>query len=242
MALKHFATVLALSALALAPTQTSQASETSGSAAAPSRVQIRPLIQGLVVDPQGHFLDNVSVAAIRANDHSAASALTYASIRESGPQHGYFYLEVGSKGDFTLTLSKPGYVSRTYEVGEVGKKQVVSLGEIKLSPAAAPTSTDANVVGRSITPSQKGKVDVTVSTKKTNKPTGDVEVRDGNKVVGSDTLKAGDKGQVTVTLKKLGKGTYRLKAYFLGSKTLKKSNSGAVTLTVKQAKHRPNAW
>jgi hypothetical protein len=244
MHIKKLATVLVLGALALAPTaQPSQAADLSASSRTESvaRAVVRPLIQGLVIDKSGHYLDDVNVEAIRANGNTAASSLTYASQRDD-VQHGYFYLEVGGKGDFTLTLSKDGYVTRSYPVGEVGKKQIVSLGEITLTRAAADTETSAKIKDDSISPDQKGKVDVTVSTKATKKPTGDVEVRDGNKVVGSDSLAAGDRGAITVTLKKLGKGTYHLKAYFLGSKTLKKSESGTVTLTVKKPKHRPNAW
>ncbi|MCW2763246.1 MAG: hypothetical protein JWR85_3447 [Marmoricola sp.] len=241
---KKLATALVLGALALAPmAQSSQAADSSDTLVAPGRAQIRPLIQGVVVDKSGHFLDNVDVAALRANGNPepAASMLTYASMREDGPQHGYFFLDVGKKGDFTLTLSKKGYVTRTFPVGEVGKRQIVSLGEITLTRIAS-TATSAKLKDASISPTDKGKVTVTVSTKATKTPAGDVEVRDGNKVVGSDTLGSHDKGAVTVTLKKLAKGTYDLKAYFLGSSSLLASTSKAVTLTVKKARHRPNAW
>jgi hypothetical protein len=242
---KKLATVLVLGALALAPTaQPSQAADASASSrtASVARAVVRPLVQGLVVDQSGRYLDDVNVEALRANGNIAASSLTYASTRHDGPQHGYFYLEVGGPGDYTLRLAKKGYVTRTFPVGQVRRRQIVSLGEIKLTRVVTETKTSAKLKDSSISPDQKGKVDVTVATKATKKPTGGVEVRDGSKVLGSDTLVPGDKGAVTITLKKLAKGSYHLKAYFLGSKTLKKSTSGALTLTVKKPKHRPNAW
>jgi hypothetical protein len=242
---KKLAAAVVLGTLALAPTaQPSQAADPSGSSSAGTahRVQVRPLIQGLVADPQGHYLDGVEVEAVRANGNIAATNETYASVREDGPQHGYFYLEIGGKGDFSLRLSKAGYVTRTYPVGEVGPKQVVSIGAITLTKAAADTTTKAGLQDASISTVQKAKVEVTVSTKATKKPTGDIEIRNGNKVVGTGTLTSGDKGTATLTLRKLEQGTYHLKAYFLGTKTLKKSNSGAETLTVKKPRHRPNAW
>lgn len=241
---KKLVTGLALVALALAPTaQPSQAADSSGlRAGTVARAVVRPLIQGLVVDQQDHYLDNVNVEAVRDNLNIAASSFTYASQWPDGPQHGYFYLEVGSKGTFTLTLSKSGYVTRTYPVGQVLAKQIVSLGEITLEKKLADTKTSGVLKDSSISPDEKGKVVVTVSSKETKKPTGEIEVRDGHKVVGSDEITAGDKGQITVTLKKLAKGGYDLKACFLGSSTLKASSSKAFTLTVKKPRHRPKAW
>lgn len=238
---KKLVTGLALAALALAPTaQASQAASHSAhgvgrAAAAP------PIIQGVVTDQFGHKVDDVEVDAVRANGNPAASALTY-SNRNNGQPHGYFHLEVGGKGSFTLTLSKDGYV--TEEIGPFDitrKKQRLSLGELELVKKLADTKTTGELKDDSITPTQKGKVDVTVSAKGA-KPAGEIEIRDGRNVVGNDEMTAGDNGSITVTLKKLAKGSYNLKAYFLGSNTLKPSSSRSFTLEVKKPRHRPNAW
>ena len=66
------------------------------------------LIQGVVWDQSGRAIDDVLVEAVDADGDVAASAFTYASAWDSGPQHGYFFLEVGP-GDYTIRLSKAGY-------------------------------------------------------------------------------------------------------------------------------------
>lgn len=250
---KKLAAATALGALALAPTmQPSQAAGSfSGEAPAPSlssgAVGTPPLIQGLVVDRAGHFLNNVEVVAVRASGVVAASALTYASNWADGPQNGYFYLEVGKTGTYTLTLSRTGYVTRTLSSVEIVRlRQKLALGEITLTRKLADTKVAAKLPDTRITTNDKGKVDVTVSSTATRKPTGAVEIREGKAVLGSGKLAAGDKGHLKVTLKKLARGSHDLKAYFLGSSSLKKSDSRAVTLTVKKPRRhraaRPNAW
>ncbi len=249
---KKLAAVTVLGALALAPMmQPSQAAgsfsgEASTSSLARLAVGTPPLIQGLVVDQTGHFLNNVDVAAVRASGVVAASSLTYASTRADGPQNGYFYLEVGKKGTYTLTLSRTGYVTRTLPAVEIVRlRQKLALGEITLTRKLADSKVAAKLPDTQITTNDKGKVDVTVSSAATRKPTGAVEIREGKAVLGSGRLAAGDKGHLKVTLKKLARGSHDLKAYFLGSSSLKKSYSQAVTLTVKKPRQhraaRPNA-
>ena len=77
-------------------------------AAAPAPATAHPLIQGVVVDQNGKPVDDVSVEAVKPDGTVQASALTYASNRPGGPQHGYFYLEV-TKGTYTLALSRSEY-------------------------------------------------------------------------------------------------------------------------------------
>lgn len=189
-------------------------------AAAPSAVSPVPLIQGVVADQFGENVDGVTVRATKGAT-TVASAETYASKWASGPQHGYFYLEVGKPGTYTVTLSKKGYETVKYTGIEVtGRKQRLSLGEIGIEKSPEPTTTSAALVSRNVSTKARGAVVVTVASKATKTPTGAVEVREGNKVVGSAELKSGNKGTVTVTLGKLGKGGHVLKAYFLGSKSL----------------------
>ncbi|MFC4783188.1 Ig-like domain repeat protein [Nocardioides sp. MAHUQ-72] len=214
------------------PTVANPAFHVSGTALAAAEP---PLVQGLVVDQQGRFLNNAVVEAVRKDGSVAATALTYASTREDGPQNGYFYLEVGKRGVYTLTISKAGYQKRSYGPVEITRlRQKLGLGEIELKRAQAPTTAKAQLPSAHITSDARGKVVVTVAATGTSRPTGDVEVRLGRKVLGSDELTARDKGRATVTLKRLDPGSYTLKAYYLGSKTLKASSSKSVTLTVKK--------
>lgn len=246
MAIKKFAAVLVLGALALAPAAQPSQAASGGAVGAHqvSRAAAPPLIRGVVSDQFGHYVDNVDVEAVRANGNVAASSLTYASSWDSGPQHGFFYLEVGKKGTYTLTLSKDGFVPRTLESVEITRlRQRLSLGEITLKRKLAATTTSGELRDESVTTSDKPRVDVSVKPGKA-KPAGTVEIRIGSKVVGSATVKAADKGSTTVTLGKFAKGSYTLKAYYLGSKTTQASSSKAMTLSVKKARghHRPNAW
>lgn len=247
MSIKKLSTVLLLGALALAPVaQPSQAATgTHAGAVQASRAGAPPLIRGVVADQFGHYVDDVDVQAVRANGNVAASSLTYASNWKSGPQHGFFYLEVGKLGTYSLTFSKSGFVSRTLDNVEITRlKQRLGLGEIKLTRKQATTTTSAALRDATITTKDKPRVDVSVAPGKA-KPVGKVEIRIGKKVVGSTTLEAGDKGSTTVTLDNLDKGTYTLTASYVGSKTMKASSSKKMTLTVRKGGKghgRPNAW
>jgi hypothetical protein len=195
------------------------------------------LIQGVVVDQFGNPVDDVEVQAENADGTPAASALTYASDREDGPQHGYFFLEV-SRGTYTLTLTRTGYKTLVIDDVEVARaRQKVSLGEVEIEKKLADTKTTGELGDKSITTKQNGVVDVVVSSKATTKPTGAIEVREGRKVVGEGTLKAKGKGKLTIELDKLAKGSHDLKVYYLGSSTLKASTSGVLTLKVAKPKH-----
>lgn len=206
--------------------------DTAVAVAKPSRPSPAPLVQGVVADQFGNFVDGVMVKATKGAT-AVASAETYASAWASGPQHGYFYLEVGKPGTYTITLAKKGYETVKYTGIEVARpKQKVSLGEIEIEKSPEPTTTSAALVSRNVSTKARGAVVVTVASKATKTPAGSVEVREGNKVVGSGEIKAANKGVVTVALGKLGKGGHVLKAYFLGSDTLEASASKPITLMV----------
>lgn len=230
------AAAAALLAAALIAPQALPAAASPASRVATAERAGQALIQGVIVDQAGRYVDDVEVQATKDDGTPAASALTYASDREDGPQHGYFFLEV-TRGTYTLTLSRDGYQTVEYGPYQVTKRrQRVSLGEIEIEKKLAESKTEAALVKRTITTKQNGQVALTVSAKGF-KPTGDVEVRDGRSVVGEGRLKAKDKGQVTIVLDRLPRGAHGLKAYYLGSTDLKASTSRSFTLTVTRARH-----
>ncbi len=213
---------------------------TTSASAAPEK-----LIQGVVVDQGGRAVLDVSVVAVKEDGVAAASDLSYENTDADGdPQRGYFALHVGARGTYTVMLSKNGYVSETISGVTVNRKSPrASLGAVTLTKKLVETKTSGKLVDSSVTVGSKGKVKVTV-TPAGEKPTGDVEVTSGKKVVGSGELKAQDKGELTLTLKKLDKGSHDLKVSYDGSKFLKGSTSDRLTLVVKAAKRSrqvPNA-
>jgi len=234
--LRSTAALFAGAALLLTPQVLPASASTTHTALAvakPSQARPVPLVQGVVADQFGRNVDGVTVRATRGST-AVASAETYASKWASGPQHGYFFVEVGKPGTYTLTLSKSGYETVKYTGIEVTKtRQRVSLGEIQIEKTPDPTTTSAALVTRNVTTKGRGAVVVTVATKATKTPAGAVEVREGSKVVGEGTLKTNNRGSVTVVLDKLGKGGHVLKAYFLGSDSLAPSVSKhPITLVV----------
>lgn len=203
---------------------------------------VRPSnVLGLVVDQGGRYVDDVVVAAVDENDETVATALTYASPRDAGPQHGYFGLEVPQGGTYTLRISRAGYVPTSVEVTIRGGR-TRHFGEIELVKRPAETRTTGRVADPVVTTGERGRVEVTVSTAETGKPTGRVVVTEGRKVVGADTLAPRDRGRLTVALDKLGRGSHQLRASFAGSTYLEASDSRKLTLVVrKPSRHRPNA-
>jgi 5-hydroxyisourate hydrolase-like protein (transthyretin family) len=233
------AALAGVATLVIAP----QALPASASGPVPGSAAVEPpqgqaLIQGVVTDQSGNPVDDVTVQATKADGTPAASALTYASDRADGPQHGYFYLQV-TRGTYTLTFTKDGYRGDPLEAQVTKRGQHVSLGEIEIRKVLAETKTSADLVKATVTTKQNGEVEVSVTSKATGKPTGDVEIREGRHVVGEGQVKSRDKGAVSLELDKLGKGEHDLKAYYLGSSTLKPSSSKSFTLTVKKAGKKP---
>ena len=239
MSRRRIAAVLASCAALLVAPHALPAQATTPShdvAAAPSTAVVHPLIQGVVVDQAGKPVDDVMVQATRADGTPQASAQTYASNREDGPQHGYFFVEV-TKGSYTLTLSKKGYKTVEYDAGTISRRgQKISMGELVIKKLAAATDTKASLTKATVNTKQHGETTVTVSSKDA-KPLGDVEIREGKHVVGEATLRKSNRGTVTIELDKLPKGAYVLKAYFLGTSAFKASVSKSFTLTVVKARH-----
>lgn len=241
--LRHVLVLLATAALLVAPHLLSPSVATqahSVRAAAPSAVEVRQLIQGVVVDQFGRPVDDVDVFAARPGGERVATAKTYASAWADGPQHGYFYLPLdqAGRGTYVLTISKDGY--RTVELGrhEISRRhQKISLGEVEIEKVLPSTTTSASLARSAVTTKDRGAVVVAVATKATKRPGGVVEVREGETVVGTATLKPGNQGAVAVTLAKLGKGGHVLRAYYLGTQDLAPSSSKRpVTLVVTKSR------
>lgn len=235
-------------ALLLAPQALPASASTSGPASASSSgpasaphvaavtaVVAKPLIQGVVTDQFGRPVDDVKVQAVGADGTREASALTYASSRPRGPQHGYFFLEV-RRGTYTLTLSRSGYVTRKLSRIKVTQRgQRVDLHEIAIHKRLPASRTRGALEEKVVTTKRHAQAVVVVAGAK--RPTGDVEVREGRRVVGEAALTSRDKGSLTVRLDKLARGRHDLKAYYLGSRVLEPSGSKGFTLTVTKPRH-----
>jgi hypothetical protein len=212
--------------------------------ATPAHAGVRPRIQGVVVDQGGRHVDDVTVVAERPDGSVAASALTYASDREDGPQHGYFYLAVGGAGTYTVSLSKPGYQATEVGTFAVGRRGVVSLGELVIRKKLVPTTTRLGLDDRTLTTLQRVTATVRVTTDATRRPTGEVTVWvDGDAARTSDVL-GSDRGEVDLRLPRLARGSHTVKATFTpDSPYLRGSASDGVDVTVRRADSRTTrAW
>lgn len=219
-----------IAALLVAP-QALPASAASHAGPAATARAGQALIQGVVVDQFGTPVDDVEVKATKADGTAAASALTYASDRKNGPQHGYFYLEVG-RGTYTVTFTRRGYKPLVLGDLTIAKaRHKLSLGETEMERKLVESRTTATLAQKKLTTKQNGVVKVAVSPKDA-KPTGTIEIREGRAVVGGGRLKASHKGEITIGLDRLAKGTHHLKAVYLGSTAVTGSSSATITLTV----------
>lgn len=203
------------------------------------------LIQGVAVDGNGKGIDNVAVQALDATTGApVATALTYASAREDGPQHGYFYLYV-DRGVYDVVLVKRGYdASFLQDVNVTGKKDV-SLGQLTLGLRDWPTSTVAEVLDPVVTPDQPVLVEVDVDSQKAKVNGGRVVVTEGRKTLASQRLTKGDQGSVVLNLGKLPRGTHKIVVSYKAVDGLKSSSSRTMKVTVARAPRkagRPLVW
>jgi hypothetical protein len=204
-------------------------------------------IVGVVRDRSGHYLDDVLVEAL-SGGVVEASALTYASEQEAGPQHGFFRLHV-EPGRYRLRFSKAGYLTRVYGARiRVTEGQVVEFPTVALRIRPKASRVAGRPEDARIEPVERGKVLVTVTTAATKRPTGQVTVRAGRRVVGTAKLRPARQGKATVRLVRLERGTYPLKVYYSGSEAVAAAKSRAFKLTVSKPKPhsthvlRPNVW
>jgi hypothetical protein len=238
-------TALLLGALAFAPT-TSPSQAVAGSprlsdaqvaALTPTQpMKGRSWIEGVVEDQLGHPVGNVEVEATSADDEG--SSITYEQPGIAGST-GFFRIYDLTPGTYTLRFTsaapkiKPATTTVTVGKREIGQADMT----VTRVPVVTPTKTSAALQHKTVKTSQKGVVDVVVTTTATTKPVGTVEIREGRSLVGSGKLKTGSKGKITIVLEKLGKGSHVLKATFTGPSTLKTSSSGTFTLVVKKPRH-----
>jgi hypothetical protein len=189
------------------------------------------LIQGVAVDGAGKGIDNVAVQALDASTGKpVATALTYASARATGPQHGYFYLWV-DRGVYDVVLVKRGYdASFLQDVNVTGKR--VSLGELRLDLRDWPTSTVAEVLEPVVSPRESVKVSVAVDSKRAKVTGGRLVVLDGKKVLASQRLTKADRGVATLDLGRLPRGTHKLSVEYRGVDGLKSSQARTLKVVV----------
>lgn len=196
------------------------------------------LIQGVAVDSSGKGLDNVAVQALDASTgQPVATALTYASARRNGPQHGYFYLYV-DKGVYDVALVKRGYDASFVQDVNVNGRKDVSLGQLTLGLRDWPTSTVAEVVDPVVTPNEPVLVDVTVDSEKAKVTGGRVVVSEGRRTLANERLTKADRGVVTVNVGRLAKGTHKLLVEYKAVDGLKSSSSKTFKVTVAPRSHR----
>lgn len=190
------------------------------------------LIQGVAVDGNGKGIDNVAVQALDASTGKpVATALTYASARRTGPQHGYFYLWV-DRGVYDIALVKRGYDASFLQDVNVDGRKPVSLGELRLDLRDWPTSTVAEVLDPVVAPRQSVVVSVAVDSKRAKVTGGRLVVLDGRKVLASQRLTRADQGVATVDLGRLPRGTHRLSVEYRGVDGLKSSEARTLKVVV----------
>ncbi len=204
----------------------------------PAVVERAGLIQGVAVDSSGRGIDDLAVQALDARTgEPVASALTYASARPDGVQHGYFYLHV-DPGTYDVVLVKRGYDAGLLAGVTARRKAPTSLGPITLELRDWPTTTAASVVDPVVAPKQRVRLKVEVGSRKARVDGGRVKVLEGREVLANQRLKRSDKGAVKVDLGRLPKGTHHLKVLFTGKEGLKPSRAEKVKVVVaRSARH-----
>jgi hypothetical protein len=221
------------------PTVANPAFQLSGTVTSPDKpAHGHAWIEGVITDQatnkavgDGDVVVEAYPAGVSDGD-LVASSLLYASP-DGSTDHGFYRLWGLEPGSYRIKfISRDGAFQDAITMVTVENREILPL-DVMLKRMHA-TATRAALGHNVIATGEKGKVTVTVAGSR--KPVGDVEIRSGRKVVGDDAIRASDKGKVTVTLNRLGAGSYDLKAYFLGSKAFTESTSKAVTLTVKKPK------
>lgn len=193
------------------------------------------VIEGVAVDASGKGIDNAAVQALDASTGKpVATALTYASAREDGPQHGYFYLFV-DPGVYDVVLVKRGYDAAFLSDVVVRKKSRTALGQLTLGLRDWPTRTIAAVLDPVVSPGQPVLVEVEVDSAKARVTGGRVVVSEGKRILATHRLTRADRGTVTVNVGRLPRGTHQLRVDYRAVDGLK-SSSSKKTLKVTVAK------
>lgn len=202
-----------------------------GLVAAPADAAATRLIQGVVWDQSGRAIDDVLVEAVDADGDVAASAFTYASAWDSGPQHGYFFLEVGP-GDYTIRLSKAGYRSGTVEDVVVTRRHGAALGDLVIKRRPAVSRTTASLVDDRVSTADDVLVRVAVTSSATDRPTGTLSVVDAGRTVASTALRPNRHGRAVLSLGQLRRGVHLLQVRYTGDDLVLGSASQRLMLVV----------
>lgn len=189
-------------------------------------------IQGVAVDAAGKGVDNAAVQALDASTGvPVATALTYASPRRGGPQHGYFYLYV-PQGVYDVVLVKRGFDASFLQDVNVTGKEDVSLGALELDLRDWPTSTVAEVLDPVVAPKQSVVVSAVIASKRARVTGGKVVVSEGRRVLAVQKVTKRDRGTVSVDVGRLPRGTHKLSVAYKGVDGLDGSTAKTVRVTV----------
>lgn len=189
------------------------------------------LIQGVVWDQTGRAVDDVLVEAVDEDGEVAASAFTYASEWESGPQHGYFFLEVGP-GDYTVRFSKTGYRAGAVEDVVVTRRHGAALGDVVIKRRPASSRIAASLIDSRVSTADDVLVRVAVTSSATDRPTGSLTVVDAGRKVGSTALRPSRHGRAVVNLGQLRRGVHLLQVRYSGDDLVLGSASQRLVLVV----------
>lgn len=222
--------VLATIPVSLIPSMSANA-EPTGQFAPPVPRVADGLVQGVVTVARGQGQDDVVVVAYKGN-RAVASAITYASQRPNGPQHGYFFLNLDA-GDYELRFWKRGVFDDTKRI-TVGRGATISLGEVDLQKvtqyAAVPF---LDVREKSVRAGEKIPLQVRVDGPSDFwSARGSADIYEGRELVQRVNLKAKDKGIRSVAIGSLPVGTHQLHVRFVGQDGLDKHRGPAVTVKV----------
>lgn len=214
----------------------------AGTLTAPAEAAVDRHVWGIVVDGKGRPVLDAEVRAIDEDGNVAASALSYDdSDGDAAPRAGFFALYVPANGAYDVIVKKKGFAPASFDGVEVTRRgKVVELGPVVLDRS----TTISGRVTNEVRVGQQAVVKVTVAPANV-KPSGRVSVisANGRRTYGSAALKPSHSGVVNVTLDRLDKGTYELKAAFSGASGFASSTSSKFVLEVKARKgaKRPNA-
>lgn len=178
----------------------------------------------------------IAVTGTTAPYGKAKSVKVTATIN-GAPATGPVSVKVGSAAAKSYTLSSGVVtvpVSASVPAGALavtatlpGNASVdAATAKITLTVAKAKPGISAKLAKTKIKASARGKVTVKVAP---SGATGKITIKSGSKVVGTGTVK---NGKVTIKLKKLKKGTYRLIATYSGNSNFTSAKTAKLTLKV----------
>lgn len=197
------------------------------------------LITGVVTDTAGRPIDDVLVRAVDARGVTRASALTYASAFASGPQHGFFFLEV-PPGAYTVRITHLGHLPTRLSDVVVAAGADTRLGavEMRRRPAVSRTTLAAARTTVPVGSPVRLRAEVLVVRRAagvpgTPVPRGWVQVTEGRRVLATVRLRPGaGTSRVDVVIRDLRSGRHALVARYAGSESVAASVSRPLVVRV----------